>query len=158
PTRAIVADRTPIDRDLRDRDRDERDLGDRDLADRDVRDRGLGEELPRRRREARETYEAPPTQQFAPPPPPPPTQQFAPSPPSAPAAADDDLLIFSQAQSAWFVGHTPDTLEPPSWSDAAADAGWSAAERAAEPSVGRDTDAGLPRRIPQANLVPGSPL
>jgi hypothetical protein len=136
-TRAIIPDRTPTERDLADRDFDDRGFGDRDFGHRDL------DELPRRRRG--EATEAPPT------------QQFAPARPPAPAA-DDDLLIFSQTQSAWFVGHTPDTLEPPSWSDAAADAGWSAAERAADPSVGTDTDAGLPRRIPQANLVPGSPL
>src|SRR5262249_53779091 len=117
-------------------------------------------DLPRR-----SAHEAPPTQQFAPS-----TQQFAPpteqcAPPlwvpsqaPAPDALDDDLLIFSQTQSAWFTGQGPDGLEPPSWSDAAADAGWLAAARAADPSVGRDTGAGLPRRIPQANLVPGSPL
>ncbi|BCL15595.1 serine/threonine-protein kinase [Micromonospora sagamiensis] len=68
---------------------------------------------------------------------------------------DGDLLIFAQAKSAWFVGHSDDTdLE---WSSMA-DSGWQAAEQAAKPVKGDETPAGLPRRVPQANLVPGSPL
>ncbi|HKD99027.1 MAG TPA: transposase [Micromonosporaceae bacterium] len=79
----------------------------------------------------------------------------APSP--VPDEADGDLLIFAQARSAWFVGQ-PETTEPLSWSDAAADFGWSAAERAATPQTGGETEIGLPRRVPKANLVPGSAL
>jgi hypothetical protein len=71
--------------------------------------------------------------------------------------ADDDLLIFAQARSAWFVDPQDAEVAPPSWS-AAADQGWSAAERAAHPTVDGETDVGLPRRVPKANLVPGSPL
>jgi hypothetical protein len=70
---------------------------------------------------------------------------------------DDDLLIFAQARSAWFVDPQDAEVAPPSWS-VAADQGWSAAERAAHPSVDGETDVGLPRRVPKANLVPGSPL
>jgi hypothetical protein len=71
---------------------------------------------------------------------------------------DDDLLIFSQASSAWFtqIDDFDLTPEPPSWGRLADD-GWRAAEQVARPSVGADTTAGLPRRVPQANLVPGSP-
>ncbi|MEV6690043.1 transposase [Micromonospora sp. NPDC051196] len=68
---------------------------------------------------------------------------------------DGDLLIFAQARSAWFVGHGEDSdLD---WSSLA-DTGWQAAEQAASPAVGAETNAGLPKRVPQANLVPGSPL
>jgi hypothetical protein len=38
----------------------------------------------------------------------------------------------------------------------AADEGWRAAEVAASPAAGEKTQAGLPRRVPRANLVPGS--
>ncbi len=41
------------------------------------------------------------------------------------------------------------------WSSAA-DAGWRAAEAASAPSSGGITPAGLPKRVPQANLVPGT--
>jgi hypothetical protein len=37
----------------------------------------------------------------------------------------------------------------------AADVGWSAAARASEPPVGGATRSGLPKRVPQAQLVPG---
>jgi hypothetical protein len=70
---------------------------------------------------------------------------------------DDDLLIFAQARSAWFVDPQDGAEATPSWS-AAADHGWSAAERAAHPSIDGETEVGLPRRVPKANLVPGSPL
>jgi hypothetical protein len=71
-----------------------------------------------------------------------------------PVSADDDdnLLIFAQTRSAWFSGE--DDVE---WSSRM-DAGWRAAEQAAsKPAVGDRTGAGLPRRVPHANLVPGSP-
>lgn len=69
---------------------------------------------------------------------------------------DGDLLIFAQARSAWFTG---ELSEDPSLSwDNPADLGWRAAERATSPVLGDETVAGLPRRVPQANLVPGSPL
>jgi hypothetical protein len=70
---------------------------------------------------------------------------------------DDDLLIFAEARSAWFI-EQPDEQEEPHWSDAAADQGWQAAERAAHPTTGDQTEVGLPRRVPRANLVPGAPL
>ncbi|HEY3006899.1 MAG TPA: transposase [Micromonosporaceae bacterium] len=76
--------------------------------------------------------------------------------PPVPDEDDGDLLIFAAARSAWFTGHAEreDELE---WASSA-DTGWLAAERVAQPAVGDDTRAGLPRRVPQANLVPGSPL
>jgi signal transduction histidine kinase len=42
------------------------------------------------------------------------------------------------------------------WRSSAADEGWEAAAAASSPSTGGTTDAGLPRRVPQANLVPGA--
>ncbi|GFJ91256.1 hypothetical protein Prum_048980 [Phytohabitans rumicis] len=69
---------------------------------------------------------------------------------------DGDLLIFAQTRSAWFVGH-PDEDSELDW-NSSADNGWRAAEQAARPSVGAETNSGLPRRVPQANLVPGSAL
>ncbi|MFY1700392.1 transposase [Micromonospora sp. WMMA1923] len=76
-------------------------------------------------------------------------------PPPIADEGDGDLLIFAAAKSAWFVGHGDETdIE---WTSTA-DTGWQAAEQAAEPAVGAATSAGLPKRVPQANLVPGSPL
>ncbi len=75
--------------------------------------------------------------------------------PLAPAGddGDDSLLIFAQA-SAWFTGQTGE--HPPiNWSSPT-DQGWQAAERATSPIIEDETAAGLPRRVPQANLVPGS--
>jgi hypothetical protein len=42
-----------------------------------------------------------------------------------------------------------------SWTSPA-DEGWRAAQAVAEPAAGEKTQAGLPRRVPRANLVPGS--
>ncbi|QSB15479.1 transposase [Natronosporangium hydrolyticum] len=73
-------------------------------------------------------------------------------PPVAADAEDADLLIFAQTRSAWF-----DQDPAASWTSAM-DLGWQAAEQAAaQPTVGERTDAGLPRRVPQTNLVPGAP-
>ncbi|SCL36205.1 hypothetical protein GA0074692_4292 [Micromonospora pallida] len=92
-------------------------------------------------------------------------REEAPSRPERPAAElrrppvsdenDGDLLIFAQARSAWFVGQSEET--DVDWSSMA-DSGWQAAEQAAKPVKGDETSAGLPRRVPQANLVPGSAL
>jgi hypothetical protein len=78
--------------------------------------------------------------------------------PAADATEDGDLLIFAQARSAWFVGDGEELIEPPRWSEDPIDMGWSAALRAEHPEVGDETEVGLPRRVPAANLVPGSPL
>lgn len=43
-----------------------------------------------------------------------------------------------------------------SWRSSAADQGWEAAAAAISPTTGGTTDAGLPKRVPQANLVPGA--
>ena len=72
------------------------------------------------------------------------------SPPVAPDG-DGDLLIFSETRSAWFTGQFAQI----DWSNPA-DEGWRAAELAAEPQTTDETVAGLPKRVPKANLVPGS--
>ncbi|WP_410821543.1 transposase [Micromonospora sp. 050-3] len=77
-------------------------------------------------------------------------------PPPVADEGDGDLLIFAQAKSAWFVGQAEEESDL-DWSTTA-DTGWQAAEQAARPAVGAETNAGLPKRVPQANLVPGSPL
>ncbi len=73
---------------------------------------------------------------------------------SAGPSADGELPIFSAAQSAWFSGYNPDVPRE-DW-NTPADEGWKAAEAAARPQVGGTTTKGLPRRVPKANLVPGS--
>ena len=79
------------------------------------------------------------------------------APPVSNDEGDGDLLIFAAARSAWFTGHPEDEAEDLGWASVA-DTGWQAAEKAAQPAVGLETQSGLPRRVPQANLVPGSPL
>ncbi|WP_018583435.1 hypothetical protein [Salinispora arenicola] len=75
-------------------------------------------------------------------------------PPPVTDDGDGDLLIFAQAKSAWFVGQSED--DEVDWSSLN-DTGWQAAEQAAKPATGSETPSGLPKRVPQANLVPGSP-
>jgi hypothetical protein len=78
------------------------------------------------------------------------------NPPVPAESSDGDLLIFAAARSAWFTGHSevsPDL----NWANPN-DSGWRAAEKASTPAVAAETAAGLPKRVPQANLVPGSPL
>jgi hypothetical protein len=77
--------------------------------------------------------------------------------PPVPAEGDGDLLIFEAARSAWFIGHDEEASTNLDWTNPS-DTGWRAAEKAATPSVAAETSAGLPKRVPQANLVPGSPL
>jgi len=78
------------------------------------------------------------------------------APPVGADSNDTDLLIFAAARSAWFTGHA-DTPADLDWANPN-DSGWRAAERAATPEIAAETAAGLPKRVPQANLVPGSPL
>ncbi|MFC8849281.1 MULTISPECIES: nitrate- and nitrite sensing domain-containing protein [unclassified Micromonospora] len=60
-----------------------------------------------------------------------------PAPPAAPAAPTP-----------------PSAVDPEAWRTAA-DEGWSRASRAAEPPAAGTTRSGLPKRVPQAQLVPG---
>jgi signal transduction histidine kinase len=75
------------------------------------------------------------------------------------------LPIFEAVESDWFrrgrqaVGRSSGPAEKVGngWaSSSAADAGWRAAEVVHTPSSGGVTAAGLPKRVPQANLVPGT--
>ncbi|MEV0381618.1 nitrate- and nitrite sensing domain-containing protein [Nonomuraea sp. NPDC050643] len=69
--------------------------------------------------------------------------------PTTKATSDDYLPIYASIESAWFEQGAA------SWG--AADAGWNAAKAAAvEPVRDGSTAAGLPKRVPKANLVPGS--
>jgi signal transduction histidine kinase/outer membrane murein-binding lipoprotein Lpp len=78
---------------------------------------------------------------------------------------DQRLPIFDSLESDWFrrSGTTPagtpvattGTGPQAEW-HSPADEGWRAAETVAAPTTGATTTAGLPRRVPRANLVPGS--
>ena len=76
-------------------------------------------------------------------------------PPAPPGSADDvRLSIFEDLQSEWFT-RRDESSAPPSW-QTAADDGWRAAARLAEPTTAGTTTAGLPKRKPQALYVPGT--
>jgi hypothetical protein len=84
-----------------------------------------------------------------------------------PAATQDQRLpIFDSLESDWFrrSGTSMNATRPQqaaqpaqaaAWSSPA-DEGWRAAQVVASPAAGETTQAGLPRRVPRANLVPGS--
>jgi signal transduction histidine kinase/outer membrane murein-binding lipoprotein Lpp len=86
-----------------------------------------------------------------------------PAPPES--GHDQRLPIFDSLESDWFrrSGTThattqtaaTGTAEEQAW-HSPADEGWRAAETVAAPTTGTTTQAGLPRRVPRANLVPGS--
>jgi len=88
-------------------------------------------------------------------------------PPPASLGEENRLPIFESVESDWFrrsrhgsddaaTGETEAASAPAGgdW-DSPADAGWEAAEMAHAPVTGGTTGAGLPKRVPQANLVPG---
>jgi hypothetical protein len=85
-----------------------------------------------------------------------------------PGVQDQRLPIYDSLESDWFrrSGKSLSTARPApgapvgaaadqSWTSPA-DEGWRAAQALAAPSAGATTQAGLPRRVPRANLVPGS--
>jgi len=86
-----------------------------------------------------------------------------------PAGQEQRLPIFDSLESDWFrrSGKTmtgpqralgssaPQPASQGTWTSPA-DEGWRAAQVAASPAAGETTQAGLPRRVPRANLVPGS--
>jgi signal transduction histidine kinase len=93
-------------------------------------------------------------------------------PPAAGAGEAGRLPIFEAVESDWFsrsgqpapahaggdqtpLGRREEPAAPVNWTSPA-DAGWRAAAAAKDPVVGGPTPAGLPKRIPQANLVPGT--
>jgi len=90
----------------------------------------------------------------------------------APATHDQRLPIFDSLESDWFrrsgktlsAARTPGPGQPApvgqtaaqsTWTSPA-DEGWRAAQALTAPSAGDTTQAGLPKRVPRANLVPGS--
>ncbi|HEY3734897.1 MAG TPA: nitrate- and nitrite sensing domain-containing protein [Streptosporangiaceae bacterium] len=90
-------------------------------------------------------------------------------PPAMTAGEDNRLPIFESVESDWFrrgrheaSPAALDEVEPVSetaeiatgWSSPADD-GWRAAEAVETPTAAGVTSAGLPKRVPQANLVPG---
>jgi hypothetical protein len=72
------------------------------------------------------------------------------------------LPIYEAVESSWFSGarRAPDSARAAvqaggQWSSPA-DEGWRAAQTVEAPAAGSPTAAGLPRRLPNANLVPGA--
>jgi hypothetical protein len=83
-------------------------------------------------------------------------------PPRVPAAGDENRLpIFESVESDWFrrgrhgAGVRPRLPGPDAGWSSPGDAGWEAAEVAQVPVFAGTTGAGLPKRVPKANLVPG---
>ncbi|MEU8199473.1 nitrate- and nitrite sensing domain-containing protein [Microbispora amethystogenes] len=78
------------------------------------------------------------------------------APPAPPA--EEFLPIFASVESAWFRRTPATDTGPTDWQrEQATDAGWQAAAAAAEkPAWEGTTTSGLPKRVPKANLVPGS--
>ncbi|WP_327044473.1 nitrate- and nitrite sensing domain-containing protein [Microbispora sp. NBC_01189] len=78
------------------------------------------------------------------------------APPAPPA--EEFLPIFASVESAWFRRTPATDTGPADWQrEQATDAGWQAAAAAAEkPAWEGTTTSGLPKRVPKANLVPGS--
>src|SRR5207248_7099953 len=86
-----------------------------------------------------------------------------------PGGQEQRLPIFDSLESDWFrrsgttmtgpqraLGSSaPEPASQGSWTSPA-DEGWRAAQVVASPAAGETTQAGLPRRVPRANLVPGS--
>jgi signal transduction histidine kinase len=87
------------------------------------------------------------------------------APPADPFPVRNRLPIFAKMESNWFrqdakavarFGRDQEAVPGgPGWSSAT-DEGWRAAATVKEPSSGGVTPAGLPKRVPRANLVPGA--
>ncbi|HMD92730.1 MAG TPA: nitrate- and nitrite sensing domain-containing protein [Trebonia sp.] len=88
-------------------------------------------------------------------------------PPSVGTGQDQRLPIFDSLESDWFrrsgtslsssteSASASASASAQTW-NSPADEGWRAARVAAAPEAGETTTAGLPKRVPRANLVPGS--
>jgi signal transduction histidine kinase len=85
-------------------------------------------------------------------------------PPAASLAEENRLPIFEAVESDWFRRGRPSVgvsgvpsqrTSAASWTSPADD-GWRVAEAAIAPTSGGTTLAGLPRRVPKANLIPGT--
>jgi hypothetical protein len=86
-------------------------------------------------------------------------------PPAEGLGEDHRLPIFEAVESDWFrrggrsvgrSGHEEQAISGNNAWVSPADEGWRAAEMVHAPSSGGVTPAGLPKRVPQANLVPGA--
>ena len=85
-----------------------------------------------------------------------------PDPDTVNPAEERRLPIFEAVESSWFSGsHRASgsartaVKAGGNWSSPA-DEGWHAAQMVESPAAGSPTEAGLPRRLPNANLVPGA--
>jgi signal transduction histidine kinase len=83
-------------------------------------------------------------------------------PPATSVGKENRLPIFESVESDWFrrgrhavAGAGQEDERASTWSSPA-DEGWRAAEMVSAPSSGGLTPAGLPKRVPKANLVPGT--
>lgn len=83
-------------------------------------------------------------------------------PPAEDLEQTRSLPIFDTVESNWFSGNSkapgrsgPTAAAGSGWVSPA-DEGWRAARTADSPSSGGETAAGLPRRSPNANLIPGA--
>jgi signal transduction histidine kinase len=83
-------------------------------------------------------------------------------PPAESTGAENRLPIFESVESDWFRRGGNPVSRPDSQPEVAetvwsspADAGWQAAEAVRAPVFADTTQAGLPKRVPKANLVPG---
>ncbi|WP_245657860.1 sensor histidine kinase [Herbidospora mongoliensis] len=74
--------------------------------------------------------------------------------PSGPDRPEEFLPIFASVESAWFKKPEDETKVEETWKETAADTAWGVA--AQQPQYEASTSAGLPKRVPKANLVPGS--
>ncbi len=83
-------------------------------------------------------------------------------PPTGNPAEERRLPIFESVESKWFgdgrlaSGSARAAVTAGSQWSSPADEGWRAAKTVESPAVGSSTEAGLPRRPPNANLVPGT--
>ena len=91
-------------------------------------------------------------------------------PPAGPGGEGNRLPIFESVESDWFrrgrhsadrpnsgaAAPEPSTSNTGGWAASAADEGWRAAEASSKPASGGVTLSGLPKRVPKANLVPGT--
>jgi hypothetical protein len=94
-----------------------------------------------------------------------PIRQEIVAPPAATVGEDNWLPVFESVESDWFrrgrysadrtAAAVDNTTNSSSWTSVA-DEGWRAAEAVSKPASGGITPSGLPKRIPRANLVPGT--
>ncbi|MFS1298102.1 nitrate- and nitrite sensing domain-containing protein [Streptosporangium longisporum] len=75
--------------------------------------------------------------------------------PEVPPAQAPEAAPAPSAQETVQLSQPAVPAQPGGWSSPA-DAGWQAAKAASDPSLGGITGSGLPKRVPKANLVPGT--